>query len=240
MSDELKPCPFCGGKGDLREAGRINGAIVSCTECGACVNSAWPKGCEGAAINQWNTRTHEPIDVERAKFVAHGEWRKPPEDEVVEFGALWGAGGSGTTYTPNTEALKAWKFIGNTYSIGGASEAVYRQYEIVGKALGGSDDNCPARTHEPVDVGGFVSVPIDAGERLGEAFLQTLFGSEFETPYVDRLNSVIQTANKAFPNHTPQANTEALEAFDSGAVCGNEYYWSDKDDIKTIRKSLGG
>lgn len=31
---------------------------------------------------------------------------------------------------------------------------------------------------------------------------------------------------------------EALEIFDDGACCGNEYFWHDKEEIQKIRKAL--
>lgn len=58
--EELKTCPFCEGEGILQEATFGGGVIVSCSECGACINSAWPKECEGAAISQWNERANTP------------------------------------------------------------------------------------------------------------------------------------------------------------------------------------
>jgi hypothetical protein len=33
------------------------------------------------------------------------------------------------------KAINSWKFVGNAYSMGGAPEEVYREYEIVGRAL---------------------------------------------------------------------------------------------------------
>jgi hypothetical protein len=43
---------------------------------------------------------------------------------------------------------------------------------------------------------GYVLVPKDAGQRLGEDFLRALFGPEFDTSYVLRLNTLIETAAK--------------------------------------------
>ena len=44
MSEELKPCPFCGGK--AREASTLNCGPVFCTDCGAMAN-----------VMVWNRRT---------------------------------------------------------------------------------------------------------------------------------------------------------------------------------------
>ena len=53
MSEELKPCPFCGGEAELRE----EGFVVHCaTGCTAQVNDDY-RDC---AIAAWNTRT--PIE----------------------------------------------------------------------------------------------------------------------------------------------------------------------------------
>ena len=63
MSDELKPCPFCGGKGEIERmgTGRVS-MIIACVECGCRLETGETfisKNC------QWNTRatpTIEPID----------------------------------------------------------------------------------------------------------------------------------------------------------------------------------
>jgi len=43
-------------------------------------------------------------------------------------------------------------------------------------------------------VQGWVLVPLDIGERLGEGFLRALFDSQFDTPYAVRIHSLISTA----------------------------------------------
>jgi len=58
MSDELKPCPFCGGEGvevlDHRERGRP--CSVECLECNA---STGPQLTDGDAVAAWNRRAGE-------------------------------------------------------------------------------------------------------------------------------------------------------------------------------------
>lgn len=55
MSDELKPCPFCGSTDLLQENNHYGWAIVQCEECGACgpcINSG-----RKAANLSWNGRS---------------------------------------------------------------------------------------------------------------------------------------------------------------------------------------
>ena len=56
---EIKPCPFCGGKGEVQTEGEDWGSIwVQCQSCGA--EGAWIDTHDGKteddAINKWNTR----------------------------------------------------------------------------------------------------------------------------------------------------------------------------------------
>ena len=54
---ELKPCPFCGGKAEVREYIAITDYVfVICRNCGACVG---PYGIEEKATENWNRRTHK-------------------------------------------------------------------------------------------------------------------------------------------------------------------------------------
>lgn len=55
MSDELKPCPFCGSTGHLRQNQHL--AMVTCTACTA-EGPATELGAD--AITEWNTRA-EPV-----------------------------------------------------------------------------------------------------------------------------------------------------------------------------------
>jgi len=59
IDNELKPCPFCGGKGKLNdEKGRIY-SFVKCTNCGAETGliSVSAEYCsDEKAIKTWNTR----------------------------------------------------------------------------------------------------------------------------------------------------------------------------------------
>lgn len=63
--DELLPCPFCGDSDELK----IYDNGVNCNRCeiggdlGHCVGEE----CRNLAIERWNTRTQQPIDVEKLK-----------------------------------------------------------------------------------------------------------------------------------------------------------------------------
>lgn len=54
MSQELKPCPFCGGQAEYERQGTSRqSCIVACTQCGCRHESSdqdWYNG------SQWNTR----------------------------------------------------------------------------------------------------------------------------------------------------------------------------------------
>jgi Lar family restriction alleviation protein len=56
MSEELKPCPFCGGEAEIERYGTPRySTIYSCTECGCRLET-------GETFNHgdtWNTRTEK-------------------------------------------------------------------------------------------------------------------------------------------------------------------------------------
>lgn len=59
MSEELKPCPFCGGEAELKEYKPNVSGVAICKECGArspiCKNDH-TGGWKPKAIAEWNTR----------------------------------------------------------------------------------------------------------------------------------------------------------------------------------------
>ena len=55
MIDELKSCPFCGGKAEIRETMHY-GFFVMCKRC---LTSSDNYKDEDFAIQHWNSRTHE-------------------------------------------------------------------------------------------------------------------------------------------------------------------------------------
>lgn len=52
MSDELKPCPFCGGKAEI-----ISGVGFFCVSCSSCCGETNLYNTEQDAIIAWNKRT---------------------------------------------------------------------------------------------------------------------------------------------------------------------------------------
>ena len=59
MDIELKPCPFCGGKGDCNNTGQMdtNGKGVWWVECLSCgANIEGKENTQEAAIEAWNRR----------------------------------------------------------------------------------------------------------------------------------------------------------------------------------------
>ena len=59
MSEELKPCPFCGGKAEILNYSE-NAWLVYCRMCDGMVER-WRK-TKKEAIEQWNRRVNNEID----------------------------------------------------------------------------------------------------------------------------------------------------------------------------------
>ena len=58
---ELKPCPFCGGKGQVIKWHRHDKFFIVCQVCGTSVGNA--SDCRKSAKEAWNTR-YEPLETE--------------------------------------------------------------------------------------------------------------------------------------------------------------------------------
>ncbi len=68
MTDKLKPCPFCGGEAQLmiNELEDTQEGTVMCMTC--YVTSTTQKSDNWKeAIEAWNTRAQEPVDVDKLK-----------------------------------------------------------------------------------------------------------------------------------------------------------------------------
>lgn len=66
--DELKPCPFCGGKA---ERGHYDGIVwIECTECEASTKGIDTGLFYEQAIAAWNRRTEPPESEARATHVS--------------------------------------------------------------------------------------------------------------------------------------------------------------------------
>jgi len=88
MIDELKPCPFCGGEGELDAHGidgiswSVEGALVKCIKCESesgyftsnGLNEETSKKCITDAIAAWNRRhSIDPEQVQRDNLERHNE-----------------------------------------------------------------------------------------------------------------------------------------------------------------------
>lgn len=60
MSEELKPCPFCGGKPEVRNLVDSGSAIHVACRCGAQLfGRRYHFGSESEAVAAWNKRSKE-------------------------------------------------------------------------------------------------------------------------------------------------------------------------------------
>jgi len=60
MSDELKPCPFCGGEASIRiDTSHSTACLIGCATMGCFGHEQWEE-TEAEAIAAWNRRTPEP------------------------------------------------------------------------------------------------------------------------------------------------------------------------------------
>ena len=73
MSEELKPCPFCGGKAVIKAVNKNYGLTIlcQCNECGARTEGYCPntnnedatidniENCKNRALEQWNRRVND-------------------------------------------------------------------------------------------------------------------------------------------------------------------------------------
>lgn len=75
MSEELKPCPFCGGEAKIKAANKNYGFTIWCQcECGARTVGYCPytdnedsslesiESCKNSAVEVWNRRANNEID----------------------------------------------------------------------------------------------------------------------------------------------------------------------------------
>ena len=84
MSNELKPCPFCGGEAELKCLPVIKGAtwFAACSGCSASSSSS---NTEEEATEKWNRRT---VDVDMLQLVAFeldGNYRAKDYPNIETF-----------------------------------------------------------------------------------------------------------------------------------------------------------
>ena len=83
MSEELRPCPFCGGEAQVN-TWTMHGITES--RC-FCPNSDCPNSVRTVALEQWNTRPIEDALTARiAELEAERRWRVVADGELPELG----------------------------------------------------------------------------------------------------------------------------------------------------------
>ena len=93
MSEELKPCPFCGGEADIRTVGEIS--YIECATCHCQTESVHYKE-KNKIIEAWNKRPspwHTGIPTEMGEYLVC----RVPEagwlfryNQIVQYGDLMG------------------------------------------------------------------------------------------------------------------------------------------------------
>ena len=76
MKEELKPCPFCGGKAAVYETERV--AFCYCTVCDAEGATEVGENKVQKAEEYWNERTSSERDIPKKPFVNSQYWAECP------------------------------------------------------------------------------------------------------------------------------------------------------------------
>lgn len=106
---DLKPCPFCGGKAEIRRGGKGNASApemswVACTRCGA-RTEAWTVSASYAsdemAVNSWNRR---PEDLDELLKVSESGAETPQD----------GAGAQENTLPSSFTSFIEKRFVGDS------------------------------------------------------------------------------------------------------------------------------
>lgn len=61
MSDELRPCPFCGGK-PVKMTSPDGFTSIGCLRCNPAFGAMIQRRAEGQAVRLWNSRVGEARD----------------------------------------------------------------------------------------------------------------------------------------------------------------------------------
>ena len=74
MSDELKPCPFCGGEATV-ESGYSRQNEYIYIQCCTCLIETQPAGDPRTAIAAWNRRSAEPSEEQKQDIAAQARYQ---------------------------------------------------------------------------------------------------------------------------------------------------------------------
>ena len=134
MSEELKPCPFCGGEAQI-VGGADSGYAAYCPECidGGHTEMGW-YFTEADAIDSWNTR-YDPIDDARIVEVSTSHIDIEQGEVITRFVPEQAA-------TEQVEELKMRLALAAADSMGGAAFAALAVDELeqaIAATLGGGE-----------------------------------------------------------------------------------------------------
>ena len=91
MGNELRPCPFCGGKPVHTDRYRTpEGEAAETVECGSCLASVYEWGDETAA-EAWNLRDGDALRAELAAERERAERAERERDKLIASWPVFGA-----------------------------------------------------------------------------------------------------------------------------------------------------
>ncbi len=115
MTEELKPCPFCGGEAKLGDQARVEHFIVECGKCSKFLESI----NQDEVIRKWNQRTPEPnTSVLRWTRYDGTTETLPEEDKAISVKGIPAYRLENCFMFAVNLSVGGWQFIGRKIEIG--------------------------------------------------------------------------------------------------------------------------